>query len=282
MVGIIRTAKRPPGWLAPGPRPRGDDGRPELQPADDEDLSFLTGDWRVFQKLRGHRWSLDDLVCADVAASHLEAVAAQRHLDLGTGLGSVLMMLGWRFPTLDGTGIEAQADRAELARRSLAYNGAEHRARVVTGDLRDPAVLPEGSTFPLITGTPPYFPQGTGNESEKTHAAACRFELRGGVEDYAAAALRWLQPGGRFAVATGAIEAARVEATAAAHGLHVIEHLDVIPREGKERLLCIDVMAREPVSAVRRALVVRDASGQWTPEFQAVRERWGFPPLYRG
>lgn len=281
MAGIIRTAKRPPGWVAPGPRPRGDDGRPELQPADDEDLSFLTGDWRVFQKLRGHRWSLDDLVCADVAAPHLEAVSAARHLDLGCGLGSVLLMLSWRFPQLDGTGLEAQADRAELARRSIAYDGVEARCRVTTGDLREASVLPAGARFPLITGTPPYFPSGTGPESEKTHAAACRFELRGGVEEYVEAAARWLEDGGRFVVATAALEADRVAASAAANGFHVIEHLDVVPRAGKDTLVMVDVLARAPLASVRRTLTVRDDASQWTPEFQALRERWGFPPLHR-
>lgn len=281
MAGLIRTAKRPPGWAAPGPRPRGDEGRPELQPADDEDLSFLTGDWRVFQKLRGHRWSLDDLVCADVAATHLEALGAQRHLDLGCGLGSVLMMLAWRFTHLDGTGVEAQVDRAEMARRSLAYNGIDARCRVVTGDLREASVLPAGEKFPFITGTPPYFPPGTGPESDKTHAAACRFELRGGIEDYATSAARWLDHGGRFVVVTGALMADRVVAAAAANGFHVIEHLDVVPRAGKDTLVMVDVFAREAAPMVRRSLTVRDAASQWTPAFQALRERWGFPPLHR-
>jgi tRNA1(Val) A37 N6-methylase TrmN6 len=280
VAGLIRTARRPPGWLAPGPQPLGDRGRPELQPADDEDLSFLTGDWRVFQKLSGHRWSLDDLVCADVAATHASELGATRHLDMGCGLGSVLLMMAWRFPQLEGTGIEAQADRAELARRSIDWNGA--RCRVITGDLRDANVLPEGTRFPIVTGTPPYFPQGTGPESEKSHAAACRFELRGGIEEYVAAAVRFMEEKGRFVVVTAALEERRVVEAARVNGLHVIEHLDVVPREGKGILAMVDVMSREGASSVRRSVTVRDSQGQWTEAFQAVRERWGFPPRTTG
>lgn len=279
MAGIIRTARRPPGWLAPGPRPRGDDGRPELQPADDEDLGFLSGDWRLFQKQQGHRWSLDDLVTAAVAAPHAQALGARRLLDLGCGLGSVLLMMAWRFPYADVTGVEAQADRAAMGRRSIAWNGVEARCRIIDGDLRDPSVLPAGARFPLITGTPPYFPRGTGPESEKTHAAAARFELRGGIEEYTQAASRWLEPDGRFIVCTAALEAQRVIASAAAAKLHVIEHLEVIPREGKDVLVMIDVMAGQPGPLLRRSLTVRDAASQWTPEFQALREAMGFPPL---
>ena len=279
MAGIVRTARRPPGWVAPGPRPRGDDGRPGLQPADDEDLCFLTGEWRLFQKRQGHRWSLDDLVTAAVAAPHAQSLDARRMLDLGCGLGSVLMMMAWRFPEADVTGIEAQADRAAMGRRSIDWNGVEARCRILDGDLREASVLPPDARFPLITGTPPYFPRGTGPESDKSHAAACRFEVRGGIEVYCEAAARWLTPGGRFVVCTAALEADRVLASARDTRLHVIEHVDIVPREGKDVLVMIDVLAREPAPLIRRSLTVRDTASQWTPGFQAVREAMGFPPL---
>lgn len=47
---------RPPGWTAPGPQPAGPQGRADLAPVPEEDLSYLTGDWRIFQLKRGHRW----------------------------------------------------------------------------------------------------------------------------------------------------------------------------------------------------------------------------------
>ena len=116
-------------------------------------------------------------------------------------------------------------------------------------------------------------------ESQKSHAAACRFEARGGIEDYALAAARWLTPQGRFVVCTAALESARVVSAAKHAGLHVIEHVEVVPRAGKAVLVMIDVMARVAAAVVRRSLTVRDAHSQWTPAFQAVREAMGFPPL---
>lgn len=273
VAGIIRTARRPEGWKPVGPLPRGDEGCPELQPADDEDLCFLTGEWRLFQKLQGHRWSLDDLVTAWLAAKHVRG--ATKFLDLGCGLGSVLLMMAWQFPEADVTGIEAQADRAAMGRRSILWNGVEARCRIVDGDLRDAGV--EGP-FPLITGTPPYFPIGTGPESEKTHAGPCRFEVRGGVEAYAQAAARRLTFDGRFVVCTSSLERARVPRAAQLAGLHVIEHLDVIPREGKDVLVMVDVMARQPAPLVESTLTVRDAQSRWTPEFLGVRAAMGMPP----
>lgn len=208
-----------------------------------------------------------------VAARHAGGVS--RFLDLGCGLGSVLLMMAWRFPHADVTGVEAQTDRAAMGRRSIAWNGVEDRCRIIDGDLRE-AALP--GPFGLITGTPPYFPLGTGPESAKPHAAPCRFEVRGGVEDYALAAARLLTGDGRFVVTTSSLEKARVLSAAAGAGLHVIEHLDVIPRAGKDVLVNVDVMARAAAPLVVKTLTVRDASAQWTDEFLAVRAEMGLPP----
>ena len=270
-----RPARRPPGWQAPGPAPAGPQGRPELEPMADEDLSYLAGDWRIFQKKQGHRWSLDDLVTAWVATQGLDPAAPLRALDLGCGLGSVLLMVAWRLPHADVTGIEAQADRAAMGRRSIAYNGAETRCRILDGDLR--TATPAGP-FDLITGTPPYFPIGTGTESAKTHAAPARFEHRGGVEDYLAAAARLIAPGGRIAVCTSALERDRVTAAVRELGLGHTEHWEIVPRAGKPALVDVDVLA--PTGGhvpARHELVVRDRESRWTPEFQRVRADLGMP-----
>jgi len=276
--GLVRPARRPPGWSPGGPAPAGDRGEADLQPYDDEDLCFLVGDWRIFQKQRGHRWSLDDLVTAWVAARQGEAAGARRALDLGCGLGSVLLMVAWKLPGVDVTGIEAQADRAAMGRRSIRYDGVEARCRILDGDLRDPAVLPADARFELITGTPPYFPRGTGTESALPHAVPCRFEARGGVEDYLLAAARWLSESGRVVLCSAALEVDRLGPASNAAGLHHVEHVEIVPREGKAPLVMVDVFARTAVARRDSALTVRDATGQWTPDFRRVRESMGMPP----
>ncbi|MEW6433853.1 MAG: SAM-dependent methyltransferase [Myxococcota bacterium] len=282
MAGLIRPPRRPAGWTPGGPLPAGDRGEADLRPRDDEDLCFLVGEWRLFQKQRGHRWSLDDLVTAWVAARHGQSLGATRALDLGCGLGSVLLMVAWRLADADVTGIEAQADRAAMGRRSIRFNGAETRCRILDGDLRDPGALPAGARFELVTGTPPYFPRGTGTESALPHAMPCRFEARGGVEDYLLAAARVLSERGRVVICSAALEANRIAPAAEVAGLHVLEHLVVVPREGKAPLVMVDVFAREPASVREETLVVRDARGQWTPAFSAVRAAMGMPPTPPG
>jgi tRNA1(Val) A37 N6-methylase TrmN6 len=288
-AGIVRPARRPAGWVAPGPSPRGADGRLELQPAVGEDLCFLVGEWRIFQRLEGHRWSIDDLVTAWFAC-RIAPERVRRAIDLGCGIGSVLMMVAWRCPDARCVGVEAQAVSAALARRSVVYNGIEHRCEVRDGDLRDAEVVPDTGRFDLVTGTPPYFPFGRGRVSSRIQCGPCRFEYRGGVEDYCAAAARLLAPGGRFVVCESADQVARVEAAAAAVGLAITARCDVVPRAGKAPLFSVfemrmcapdtdpsaDAGAAQPVEIVR--LEVRDATGQWTEALLSLRHDMGMPP----
>lgn len=273
--GVIRGARRPTGWAPGGPVPPGDQGKAHLQPAPGEDLCFLTGEFRIFQRQDGHRWSLDDLMTAWVASQRV-ASQPRSYLDMGCGIGSVLIMLAWKFGEAAGTGIEAQDLSAGLARRSLEYNGLIGRVQVVQGDLRE-VILPH--KFSLVTGTPPYFLPEAGVQSEKPQCAPCRFEHRGGVEAYCEAAARHLDQDGLFVMVTAAFQAPRVGGAARALGLAQTYQLDVVPRGDKDPLISVFALqkTKRPVQQTRELLVVRDRAGQWTQDFQSVRRQMGLP-----
>ena len=211
------------------------------------------------------------------------APEARRCLDIGCGVGSVglytLGLLGHEDATL--VGVEAQEISAGLARRSVQRNGLEDRVTILQGDLRDPEVLPAGSTFELITGSPPYLPLGNGVVSPHPQRAACRFELRGSCIDYCLAARRWLAPGGRFVFVMLAGDP-RIEEGPRAAGLHVIERTDIVFREGAKPLIAVMVTGLPDdvgdIERVTRRLVIRDSQGRLSPEYAALREQLGFDP----
>jgi tRNA1Val (adenine37-N6)-methyltransferase len=306
--GLVRGTRRPPGWTASGPAPRPPTDRSQLWPDADEDLCWLAGDWRILQRTEGHRFSLDDLVTAHFAAcigagsagagvpgpvtESLQTFGTKatsgplgtcptRILDLGCGIGTVLLLMAWRFPTARVLGIEAQTMSAALARRSIAWNGVDDRCEVVSGDLRDTTALQSQPPFDLITGTPPYFPRGTGLESDQVQRGPCRFEHRGGIEDYAAAAARLLRPGAAFVACAAGTQTDRVNAAATTASLVVDRLREVVPRAGKAPLLIVFSM-RHRGEATKAApeppLVVRDATGRRTDEFVALRADMGMPP----
>lgn len=279
IAGIVRPARRPMGWRAPGPPPA-PVADVALGPHAGEDLCYLAGDWRILQQTHGHRWSLDDLVTAWVAAEVAAARPPARFVDLGCGVGTVLMLLAWRFPEARGLGIEAQAASVDLARRSLAWNGVAGRCEVREGDFRAVVVDVPPGVVDLVTGTPPYLTPGNATASRRPQCGPCHFEERGGVEDYCLAAARLLAPAGRFVVCAAAFQRERMQTGAAAAGLSVVRRLDVVPRRGKTALFAVYTLAPAAESAaasVPAPLVVREADGQWSAEFRAVRAAMGMP-----
>jgi tRNA1Val (adenine37-N6)-methyltransferase len=279
---------RPEGWVAPGPRPRGAAGRPHLIAASDEDLCALTGDFHLFQLRVGHRWSIDDLMTAWVAVDWLDRHAppeGARHLDLGCGIGSVLLMVAWAFPALRSVGVEAQSRSAGLARRSVEWNGVEDRVEVLDGDLRVVAdsgfaqVRTGGSGFDVVTGTPPYFDVADGVVSDRPQRGPCRFETRGGVEDYARAAARVLAPSGVFVVCETALAPERTSHALEAVGLAEREVLEVFPKSGKPALFTVHVATwpRDDTQVVKRSITIRDQDGRRTTAASEVRRRMGLP-----
>ena len=267
----------------PGPVPPGARGRPELEAGDDETLDRVCGRWCIFQRRDGHRFSTDDFVCAWYAVERARAAGLEVRdaLDLGTGIASVGLMVGWQLPDARVTGIEVQPISAALARRSVAYNGAEDRFRIVDGDIRDSSRLEEGQAFDLITGSPPYLPRGTGLESGRPQRAPARFDHHGGVVDYARAAARWMRPGGLFALVYAAYRPDDVPAAADEAGLIIRSRRLVIPKRGKDPLLELFALAHpgpDPgLVAVEPSLTVRGSDGRWTDGYQAVRTTMGFP-----
>ncbi len=274
------------GWAKPGPVPPGELGQgPEMEPG--ETLDAIAGRFRLFQLAKGHRFSTDDVLTAWYGTSCCPRAGTV--LDLGSGIGTVGMIAAWRLPGARLVTLEAQEESVRLARKSAAWNGLLERYEIRQGDLRDPAVLRVNEQFDLILGSPPYFPPGTGPEGDHPQKIACRFELRGGIEDYCATAARHLEPGGVFACVfpvdpPGQHE--RVRAAAAANGLTIVRWRPVVLREGNAPLLGLFALWRavdlpewmRVQTWTEPSLIIRTANGLIHPEYRAVKLSFGFPP----
>ncbi|MCK6528673.1 methyltransferase [Myxococcota bacterium] len=252
---------------------------PDLRPDGDETLDALTGDWKLLQRRRGHRFSTDDLLCAWWALREAPR-GTDRVLDLGCGIGSVLLMVAWGLPGARAVGVEVQAESHALAVRNVRLNRQEGRIEVRRGDLRDPGAVPEAAAFALVTGSPPYVPMAAGLASPVPQKAAARLEVHGGIEDYCRAAARALAPGGAFCAVQP--DGERVRAAARAAGLRVVRSRPVVPKEGRDPLFHLWTLARSADLGPGREedlppLLVRDREGRRTEEMRSVRREMGMP-----
>lgn len=232
--------------------------------------------WLIAQRKGGHRHSIDDVLTAWYALQVSPSVT--EHLDLGTGIGTVGLLTLWGMgESARLTCVEAQEISYRLLQANLDANGIRHRVDCSHGDLRDLAL---DHKFPLITGSPPYFPANAGvvpQDSQKAHA---RFELRGDVSDYARAAVKHLAPGAWFVLCFPSPQKQRALDGIASAGLATVRMRDVIPRESLPPLFTLFACRhRDEVSAateVEEPLTVREQSGRLTSEMAGVRRRFGF------
>ncbi len=265
------------GWRRPGPVPPGG-----VEPEEGETRDYICGYYRIFQYAKGHRYSTDDVLTAWYGTTHAPRV--DRAADLGSGIGSVATIVAWRLPGAVLCTVEAQEMSIRLARKSVRYNGLESRVTLRHGDLRDPSIFADEAPFDLVTGSPPYWPEGTATTAEHPQAVPARIEVRGSVADYATAAARILAPGGLFAFVFPTIQLDRALAALENAKLALVRRRDVIFKEGDTPLITLFAATRaEDIPPSYRAwieppLTIRRADGGVDAEYSAIRMSFGFPP----
>jgi tRNA1(Val) A37 N6-methylase TrmN6 len=251
---------------------------------DDPELGALTDDLltrevRVYQRRKGHRFSSDDVATAFVA--YQASPGARRVLDLGCGLGSVLLQLAWKLPGAELCGVEAQPQSFELLCRNVARSGFAERLRVAQGDLRDVELMSRfGRGFDLITGTPPYFPPPAALIAEDEQRAFARIEYRGGIEAYIDAGARLLSDEGALVLCGDARALQRTTFASDRAGLSIHARCDVLPRAGRAALFSVWTLKRAAIAAgmpLVSVLTLRSESGQPTSDAQRLRAFGGFP-----
>lgn len=244
----------------------------------DETLDRLGRTLRIIQKKHGHRAASDDVFLAWAAAR--VCPGAERVLDLGSGKGTVALLLLRCLCRCRMVGVEALAVSHDLARRNAVLNGLEDRYEPRLGDLRDPSVLAGELPFDLITGAPPFMPLGSGTLPRDAQRAASRFEMRGGAREYAEAAARHLGPHGKVVLLMDGLERSRLKAheALASVGLFLRLIVGVRPRPGRPPVYWILAADREPGGVIEESLSMRPGLGSsWSREYDAIRKKMDLP-----
>ena len=104
-------------------------------------------------------------------------------LDMGTGNGIIPVLLAGKTKGKHFTGLEIQAETAEMARRSVAHNHLEDRISIVTGDIKEAAERFKPAFFDVITTNPPYMLADHGLRNPDDSKAIARHEVLCTLDD---------------------------------------------------------------------------------------------------
>ena len=105
----------------------------------------------LIQNPEGFCFGVDAVFLSDFA----RVKPGESVLDLGTGNGIIPILLSAKTEGKHFTGLEIQDKTADMARRSVAYNGLEDKGEIVTGDIKEAAGLVKAAFFDGLTTNPP-------------------------------------------------------------------------------------------------------------------------------
>jgi tRNA1Val (adenine37-N6)-methyltransferase len=194
-----------------------------------------------------------------------------RCLDLGCGNGVIPILLSGRTEGEHFTGLEIQADVAEMAQRSVDFNGISDRVDIVNGDIREALQIFSPSAFDVVTSNPPYLSHTHGLVSETDHKAVARHELCCTLSDVIENATKLLKPGGHFFMVHRPFRLAEIIQTMVSNRLEPKRMRLVYPYVDKEpnMVLIEGVRGGNSRMTVEKPLIVYQKENVYTDE---VRE----------
>ncbi|MDD6505739.1 MAG: tRNA1(Val) (adenine(37)-N6)-methyltransferase [Lachnospiraceae bacterium] len=122
----------------------------------------------------------------------------ERVVDLGTGTGIIPILLEAKTAGAHFTGLEIQPESADMARRSVEYNGIGDRVSIVTGDIKEASRIFGAASVDVVTTNPPYMIGQHGMVNDADAKTIARHEVLCTLDDILRESARLLKPQGRF------------------------------------------------------------------------------------
>ncbi len=196
----------------------------------------------------------------------------EKAIDLGTGTGIIPILLEAKYQGSHYTGLEIQPESAEMAERSVAYNGLESKISIVTGDIKDAANIFGASSFDVVTSNPPYMTKDHGIVNEGDAKTIARHEVLCNLEDLVSATAKLLKPGGRCYFVHRPFRLVEIFTLMSQYKIEPKRMQLVYPYVDKEpnMVLIEGLRGGKPRLTVEKPLIVYEKPGVYMPEIYDI------------
>ena len=215
---------------------------------------------KIEQFEAGYRHSIDPILLSGFA----QVKETDRVIDLGCGVGVILLRLARTVDSAELLGVEIQTEMASLAQDNAARNGLRDRIQIVNADLRDWQQKFAAESFDVVVTNPPYRPVGTGQVAPNLARAIARHELSGGIVDFLRTSSGLLKTGGRFYIVYLAERLAELLAEMRCHRIEPKRLRMVHSRSGeKAKLVLVEGRKNgKPGVEIEASLIIYDGPGR--------------------
>ncbi len=236
----------------------------------DEVLDDLQNGCYIYQPASGFKFGIDAVLLADFARSK-----ARTAMDLCTGTGIIPILLAAKTDIDHFDAVEIQHDMADMAKRSVSYNGLEDRINVCECDLKDAPELFGRSRYDMVTVNPPYMKAGGGLVNAGDMKTLSRHETACTLEDVVRASAGLLKPRGRLFMVHRPSRLADVFWEMRRYGIEPKLMRTVQPRQDREMnlVLICGIKGARPELKVLPPLVVYNSDGSYTKEIDTIYGR---------
>ena len=170
-----------------------DEAKGLLKPEERLD-SLHRKNYQIIQNVNKFCFGMDAVLLSGFARVN----PGERVLDLGTGTGIIPILLEAKTEGKHFTGLEIQAESADMAKRSVGINHLEDKIDIVVGDIKEASSVFGLASFDVVTSNPPYMNYHHGLVNPDQAKAIARHEILCTLEDVIREACRVLKPNGRF------------------------------------------------------------------------------------
>ena len=160
-----------------------------------DDLQTKTN-LHLIQNPKWFCFGVDAVLLADFASASIKVHAEV--LDLCCGNGIIPLLITEKSAADKITGLEIQESVAEMATRSVEWNGLENRVKIVCGDLKEADVIFGKDVFDNITCNPPYKENNGGLKNATDTVTIARHEILCNLEDIISVSAKCLKPYGKL------------------------------------------------------------------------------------
>lgn len=196
----------------------------------------------------------------------------EKVLDLGSGNGIIPILLEAKTKGKHFTGLEIQEEMAEMANRSVLYNGLEEKIDIVCGDIKEASKIFKKDSFDVITSNPPYMNDLHGIKNPELPKAIARHEIFCSFEDIVREAAFLLKPGGRFYLVHRPRRFVELITIFKSYGLEPKRIKMVHPFVDKEAnmVLIEAVRGGKPMMKIEKPLIVYKSEGIYMEEIYEI------------
>ncbi len=205
---------------------------------------------------------------AVLLATFAKVKKGEKALDLGTGNGIIPILLEAKNNGNSYVGLEIQEESANLAKRSIKYNGLESKVEIVEGDIKEAGNIFGSSSFHVVTTNPPYMIEDHGIKNAADARTIARHEILCNLEDVIRESSKVLQFKGRFYMVHRPFRLAEIFAMMMKYGIEPKRMQLVHPYVHKEpnMVLIEGLKGGKSRIKIEPPLIVYEEDGKYTEE----------------